>query len=463
MNLRRSIVSGLAFSAMLAMAAPVTGQPPNKPAAPAGNVKPPLPAAENSCILCHGDPDLWEGDRRKFLVAEKDLQHDIHWKKGLRCNDCHGGDPSGKSFAAAHNGDAKFYSVKSPEDIPGFCGRCHSDAEYMRRFQPSPRTDQLAEYLKSGHGKQLKEKHDFKVAVCTSCHGGRHHLSAVRDPDSPVFPTKIAETCATCHADAKLMAGRQFHGHPIGHDQVADWKKSVHAKALLEKGDMSAPTCNRCHGNHGALPPAVGTVSNVCGTCHGKISTLFTGTRMKHGFEQVGLPGCATCHGSHLIRSPNDEFLGMGENAVCAKCHANGKFGATLAGADVARTLRQKIDNLGDLIQDAKSKIAQAERLGMEVSGPRFDLRKATESLVNARTMIHTFSPGPVEESLSEGVKVATDVRDRADAALYEHTARRRWLGFSLVPIALVVGLLLVYIRRLPIPAAPPEGEGHSS
>ena len=39
---------------------------------------------------------------------------------------------------------------------------------------PSPRTDQLAEYWTSGHGKALKATGDPKVATCISCHGKPH-------------------------------------------------------------------------------------------------------------------------------------------------------------------------------------------------------------------------------------------------------------------------------------------------
>ena len=56
----------------------------------------------------------------------------------------------------AHQAKDDFRAIKSPADIPDFCGRCHSNIEYMRHFNPSPRTDQLAEYWTSGHGKQLK-------------------------------------------------------------------------------------------------------------------------------------------------------------------------------------------------------------------------------------------------------------------------------------------------------------------
>ena len=63
---------------------------------------------------------------------------------------------------------------------------------------------------------------------------------------------------------------------------IEQWRQSVHGQALLEKGDLTAPACNDCHGNHGAMPPGVDSVANACGTCHGKIANLFAETRMKH-------------------------------------------------------------------------------------------------------------------------------------------------------------------------------------
>lgn len=418
-------------------------------------VTPPAVVKENKCLLCHGDLSNWEGEQRRLYVPEKELAKDIHWQKGLRCSDCHGGDPTTTDITRVHSEKAKFLSLKSPQAIPELCGRCHSDINYMRRFQPSPRTDQLTEYWTSGHGKRLKATGDRQVAVCTSCHGGRHHIHAVRDLESPVYPTRVAETCKTCHSDPKIMAGREYHGRPLGHNQYAEWKQSVHADALLKKGDLSAPTCNSCHGNHGAVPPEVDSVANACGTCHSKIAKLFATTRMRHGFEKVGLPGCATCHGNHLIRHPTDEMLGMGETAKCAECHTPGKYGATLAGAEVARTLRDELDELSQLIKDAQEKLAEADHLGMEVSGPRFDLRKAVDARANARTLIHSFAPAEVQKALADGKLTALDVNQRAEAALQEYTDRRIWLAASLVPIAIVVLLLLLYIRLLPIPPAP--------
>jgi len=420
---------------------------------------PPSVEQDNQCILCHGDPDLWEGDTRRFFVTAKHFADDIHWREGLRCQSCHGGDATTTDFAEAHAQEKGFRAIKSPADVPAFCGDCHADNQYMRHYQPAPVTDQLSKYWTSGHGQRLKATGDAKVATCISCHGTPHSsggtfhahgILAVHNLESPVYPTNLAQTCAACHANPAVMAGREYHGRLIGHDQYAEWRKSVHGVALMDKGDLTAPTCNDCHGNHGALPPDVDSVANACGTCHTKVADLFTKTRMSHKFENVGLPGCATCHGSHAIHSPSDQMLGMTQQAVCSRCHAKGVFGATLEGANAARAMRAGLDGLKLEITQAEADVARAEVLGMEVSGPRYDLRQAHDALTDARSLIHSFSVERVSTALKDGQTVAVEVDNRAKAAIQEYQFRRVWLASSLVPIAIVIGLLLLYIRSLP-------------
>jgi hypothetical protein len=140
----------------------------------------------------------------------------------------------------------------------------------------------------------------------------------------------------------------------------------------------------------------------------------------------------------------------MVPGAVCVRCHQTGKHGATLAGAQVARTIRSGFDRLREEIRRADTTLALAERLGMEVSQPKFELRDAVSALTNARTVMHSFQVKPVEEALAEGQTVVAKVQHQADRALEQHHFRRIWLAGSLVPILIVIGLLLLYIRRLP-------------
>ena len=436
---------------------------PETPAAEHPSADEPLPE-DYSCSFCHADEEQFSGDEAHLLVTEADLEGDIHWQRGLRCHDCHGGNPDLMEYED-HRKDATFKGI-APAEIPELCGSCHSKIEIMRRYSPSARTDQESEYWTSGHGQRLKAtsedesvETDEDVATCVDCHG-KDGMLAVDNQKSPVYPTNVAETCAKCHADEKMMAGRTYpdralgKDRALGHDQYEHWKESVHGKAMLEKGDVSAPTCNDCHGNHGAMPPDVDSVANACGGCHGKVADLFAETRMKHKFEKVGLPGCAACHDNHQIVSPTDEMLGMGSGTICIECHEQEKvrYEATLAGAMIAKTMRDGLDQLKLAIAEAEAVVEEAETLGMEVSGPSFELHQAKDALTNARSLIHGFSVEPVEEALAEGRKVAEDVKSRAEEALQDYTNRRVWLAASLLPILIVIVLLVLYIRVLPIP-----------
>ena len=84
------------------------------------------------------------------------------------------------------------------KQVPQLCSKCHSDATYMRQYNPSLRTDQLSQYLTSVHGKRLAAG-DAKVAVCTDCHSV-HGIRPASDTRSTIHPLNIAETCSRCHS-----------------------------------------------------------------------------------------------------------------------------------------------------------------------------------------------------------------------------------------------------------------------
>ncbi len=301
----------------------------------------------SSCISCHSSTDYFEPDR---IAIVQHFAKDVHATLGLSCHDCHGGNPDPKladdMTAAMDPGFAKnpYRGVPERAAIPEFCGKCHSDLGFMRRFNPNARVDQVAEYWTSRHGQSLKAG-DPKVATCVDCHGV-HGAVRVSDPDSSVYPTHVAETCSKCHGNPAVMAGRKLEsGAPIPVDQFAKWSRSVHASAMFDKGDLTAPTCNDCHGNHGALPPGVASVANVCGQCHGREAELFRASAKQAGFENhnsfltgEGCSGCheaipappggmthfsecATCHQHHGVIRPTVALLGPLPATPCAFCH----------------------------------------------------------------------------------------------------------------------------------------------
>ncbi|HKT70893.1 MAG TPA: cytochrome c3 family protein [Terriglobales bacterium] len=384
----------------------------------------------NSCVDCHS---ALEGE---LHVTQEQFAQDIHAQKGLTCASCHGGDPS-KTDESAMSKAAAFKGKIEHAAVPKLCGSCHSDPGFMRQYNPSLRTDQLGQYQTSVHGKRLAAG-DSKVAVCTDCHGV-HDLRPASDTRSKVHPLNIATTCSRCHADAQYMAA-----YKIPTNQFAAYKTSVHHAALTERGDLSAPTCTTCHGNHGATPPGVGSVANVCSTCHVFQAQLFEASPHKAAFATAGLPGCVTCHSNHAIAQPSDAMLGTSAQSVCTNCHTQGDAGYKAAG-----DMQQQIGGLETSIVRSDRILGAAESSGMEVSQARLELDQARDALTKARVSVHTFAATPVHADVDSGLKITAKTYGEGQAALRERDYRRTGLGMSLVAIVFVVVALRLYIREI--------------
>ena len=382
---------------------------------------------DDSCATCH----LALGIEKLTKPAEL-YKADIHAAKGFGCAACHGGDASVMGLEGM---DRKKGYIGKPagQQVVEVCGKCHADGAFMRQYNPSLRVDQVAEYYTSVHGKRLKELKDPKVATCASCHKP-HSIRPANDARSSVHPLHVAETCGSCHANKDYMAS-----YKIPTDQFEQYKKSVHWKMISTKGDLSAPTCNDCHGNHGASPPGVSSVVNVCGQCHVVNSELFNKSGHSKIFAQMGIPGCASCHSNHAIQDAGDAMLGAGDKSACATCHPPTSSGATLAASMLASIERLKND-----YERTNTLLATAEHAGMEVSQPLFELNDAKTALIKARAAIHGFDQAILDKEVAPGLKVAEKAHSRAVRALEELQFRRKGLAISaLIIFALVVGLIL--------------------
>jgi hypothetical protein len=227
--------------------------------------------------------------------------------------------------------------------------------------------------------------------------------------------------------------------YKIPTDQVEKYKKSVHWKMMTSKGDLSAPTCNDCHGNHGAAPPGVSSVVNVCGQCHPVNSELFNKSPHNKIFVQMGVPGCAGCHSNHAILETSDAMLDSGDKSACATCHS-----PTSSGAMLAASMLTSIDRLRNGYEKAHTVLINAEHAGMEVSQPLFELNEAKTTLIKARAAIHGFDQALLDKEVEPGLKVIEKTRARGVKALDELQFRRKGLAISaLIIFALVVGLIL--------------------
>lgn len=387
-------------------------------------------AAADSCIDCHS---VLEGN---LQAPAKAFANDIHARFGFSCADCHGGNRNETDPEAAMSKAHGFVGKIPRTAVPERCARCHSNAGFMEKYKPRQRVDQLAQYRTSVHGKRLASG-DVKVATCIDCHSV-HDIREVKDPLSPVHPLRLPETCARCHADPAHMAG-----YKLPTDQFASYRKSVHWEALAKRGDLSAPSCASCHGNHGAQPPEVDSVAAVCGTCHVMMEDLYKKSPHQPVFAAMGAAGCVVCHSNHEIRPPNSGML-AGPNAVCGQCHE-----ATSAGGIAAAEMAQQITNLEKALARSDQILANAQQSGMEVSEALLRQREGREDLVKAAVAVHAFQTAAVQKPVKEGLAIAAETYQTGVSALKERRYRRLGLSVSLIAIAITMLGLRLAIRSI--------------
>jgi predicted CXXCH cytochrome family protein len=367
-----------------------------------------------------------------------DLTSSVHGRKAvngreriLQCTTCH----SAHGIRKVNDPASTVY----PTNIPTTCTKCHGNAEYMRSYNSSLPVDQLMKYRTSKHG-ILNKNGNPKAAECSSCHGS-HNILSSKDVRSTVYKLNIPATCSSCHSDNEYM--KEFK---IATDQYAKFRNSAHGKAVFDKQDISAPVCNDCHGNHGATPPGISSISNVCGSCHALNAELFSGSPHKQAFDKKNYPECETCHGSHEILTAKDQLLGIKEGAVCMKCHSESE---NRKGYDAAGRMSSIIDSLIMYDSTAKRLVFMAEQKGMEIEEAKFMLREIHQSRQQARTILHAFNEEKFREVTDKGMKTAGYVITDAENAIDEFYFRRYGLGAAVIIISFLIVVIFLYIKKI--------------
>jgi hypothetical protein len=267
------------------------------------------------CTLCHGKPEfrkiLVDGQIRDLFATEDSLKGSVHEKK--TCVDCH--------FDVS-----EIPHRQRPKRVT--CTHCH----YKGNAEGAPQSDAYLEYFGSVHGKAIA-KGSTKAPLCQDCHGS-HAIFKVKDPGSHVSRLSVAETCGRCHIEI-----------------YAQYKTSIHGVAV-SKGITEAPACTGCHGEHKIYdhkdPKSSVYATHVaeqCSTCHASVLIMskfgieaeqvatyqnsFHG--VASGFGSRTVANCASCHGIHDIRPPEDPLSMVNPKNVpttCGKCHpgANPNF-----------------------------------------------------------------------------------------------------------------------------------------
>ena len=413
---------------------------------------------QNNCILCHSDSANHSADTLFSLTAApgappshmnlKEVVEDVHFRRGVSCAGCHGGDPTADLGHAHVKEWPEKDREKNREWIVQFCARCHSDPTFMHEFNPALPTDQLAKFKESPHGRTLLEKHDSRAAQCVSCHGV-HGIRPAKDPQSKVYARTVPETCGACHADSKVMAGfTRADGSPLPTTQLAEYRLSVHGQALLGRGDLGAPACNTCHGNHAATPPGIAGVSRSCSLCHSANASLFDGSKHKQAFDRNNWSECAKCHGNHTIAKTNDSMLASGKGSLCGDCHR--EFAKDnpncIATADYFRQTITRIDEARNNFSAISEKLAAK---GLDVEPISNQLTELTDGLKKSRTHIHSFSRDNFQQVALPAEQAVQNTDALVKKAREEYNSRQVGLAASIGLIGLLMLAIYLKLRQL--------------
>ena len=407
----------------------------------------------DNCVVCHTDPNTQDPETLFSADPEshgspphlnlKKLVSDVHFRRGLSCAGCHGGDPSDEDMAD----DIYERWPEAPERyedrtwIPDFCASCHADSSFMRRFNPALPTDQYAKYKESRHGQRLFGEDDSKAAQCVSCHSV-HGILGPKSPRSSVYPKTVPYTCGECHADGEYMAGYVgSDGEPLPTDQLEKFETSVHGRALLDRGDLGAPACNDCHGNHAAMPPEISNVSQVCRTCHAGNGELFDGSKHKLAFERNGWPECERCHGNHSIDDTDDSMLSEASNPLCYECHR--EYAEDNPDCiETAKFFHASITSLAHESGELDELIHPLASRGLDVDPLTAAAGELRDILRQSRSQIHAFDRGEFATLEAQGRKTIEAGRAAVSEAEAEYRFRRNGL-FGAVGIMLFLAVVL--------------------
>ena len=307
----------------------------------------------------------------------------------------------------------------------------------MQVFQARISTDQVSQYYISKHGMQLKIGNK-DVATCIDCHTS-HSILPASDTRSTVYAANIPNTCNNCHGNSDLM-----NKYNLKSNQVEEYSKGVHGIALLEKNDNSAPACNDCHGNHGAAPPGVKSISHICGSCHVNNMNFFNNSNMAEPFAGLEIKACEQCHGKHLIAKPSDEMLNVKTSTTCTECHDKGEDGYI-----ASEMFYEKLTQLSELYDSTKAMSEKIAIIGMNNIEIEYELKNVKQALIQSRTLVHTFDTSKVVGRTNEGVLASLNALKLADHEIEEHDNRRIGYGISTLILILLAGALYLKIKGL--------------
>jgi cytochrome b subunit of formate dehydrogenase len=266
------------------------------------------------CMKCHGDEKERTDTRDDGTVVDiyvptAEFDASVHGKQ--LCVSC-------------HNTIRRVPHKESPGITVG-CVDCHRETWAKHKDSKDPRYERLGEvvkqidgFMKSVHARPSRKDQSRTNATCYDCHEP-HNVGTIGSQQRADHRLKNPEVCGSCHQK-----------------QLADYRKSDHGVAVLEKKDSESAVCSDCHTTHEIDSPKGDAVmlriAANCGSCHQDAQRTYR--RSYHGqVNKLGYTNsakCFDCHGGHTVRGVDDPVSSIHANnrlETCQQCHENAPEG----------------------------------------------------------------------------------------------------------------------------------------
>lgn len=271
-----------------------------------------------NCAECHeAEAEVYQRHGRLAVGSDPDIP---------TCASCHGTH----DILPSTNRDSRV----SPLHLAETCESCHTNVDIIKNHDLL-REEPIKLYESSVHGKATQRGLQM-AATCGDCHSAgnadgkrtAHRILSAGDRESTIHHFNIPDTCGKCHRGI-----------------AQDYWEGIHGQ-LVKRGEVDAPVCTRCHGEHGILAAsdlrspvsAARLAEATCAPCHesallndrygipsGRLKSYvdsYHGLKRKAG--NVTVANCASCHGEHRIlphTDPRSSIHPQNLLNTCGDCH----------------------------------------------------------------------------------------------------------------------------------------------
>lgn len=215
------------------------------------------------------------------------------------------------------------------------CLSCHSNPKMAGQFANGEIIS-----LQFDEALHTDSIHEERGLGCRACHGDQGeypHSNSLQDNclicHSKVLTGEAADNDAEYLFEINLDNPRALslqlnqackHCHGTQDKEVVD---SDHV-LIMESGNLFAPVCMDCHGSHdvSAIDGSGSDVPEICSKCHRAVYTSYESS--VHGAalydeSNPDVPTCADCHGTHVVKGPDQPNFRADSITTCGKCHAD--------------------------------------------------------------------------------------------------------------------------------------------